>query len=54
LTSGRNTGHGLELHHRAEGPVTAPALILGPSLGTSTALWDAVAPELSVSHRVVR
>lgn len=42
------------LHHRAEGPVTAPPLLLGPSLGTSTALWDKVAPELSVTHRVVR
>ncbi|MER6103248.1 3-oxoadipate enol-lactonase [Streptomyces sp. NPDC001832] len=41
-------------HHRAEGPATAPALILGPSLGTSTALWDAVATEMSISHRVVR
>ncbi|MEU3463986.1 3-oxoadipate enol-lactonase [Streptomyces sp. NPDC006733] len=42
------------LHHRAEGPATGPALLLGPSLGTSTALWDAVAPELSATHRVVR
>ncbi|MEU1195259.1 3-oxoadipate enol-lactonase [Streptomyces sp. NPDC005813] len=42
------------LNHRAEGPGTAPALLLGPSLGTSYALWDAVAPELSVDHRVVR
>ncbi|MGW5425469.1 bifunctional 3-oxoadipate enol-lactonase/4-carboxymuconolactone decarboxylase PcaDC [Streptomyces sp. NPDC003943] len=42
------------LHHVAEGPATAPVLILGPSLGTSTALWDAVAPELSLTHRVVR
>ncbi|MCX4903701.1 3-oxoadipate enol-lactonase [Streptomyces sp. NBC_00878] len=41
-------------HHRAEGPVSAPPLLLGPSLGTSTALWDKVAPELSVTHRVVR
>ncbi|MFD5322705.1 3-oxoadipate enol-lactonase [Streptomyces sp. NPDC127092] len=41
-------------HHLVEGPVTAPALVLGPSLGTSTALWDAVAPELSTTHRVVR
>ncbi|WP_241845432.1 3-oxoadipate enol-lactonase [Streptomyces silvensis] len=41
-------------HHRAEGPPSAPALLLGPSLGTSTALWDAVAPELAVTHRVVR
>ncbi|WP_128978790.1 3-oxoadipate enol-lactonase [Streptomyces roseicoloratus] len=42
------------LHHLAEGPHTAPALLLGPSLGTSTALWDTVAPELSATHRVVR
>ncbi|MGW1799218.1 bifunctional 3-oxoadipate enol-lactonase/4-carboxymuconolactone decarboxylase PcaDC [Streptomyces sp. NPDC001984] len=42
------------LNHRAEGPASAPALLLGPSLGTSYALWDAVAPELSTAHRVVR
>ncbi|MGW7255508.1 bifunctional 3-oxoadipate enol-lactonase/4-carboxymuconolactone decarboxylase PcaDC [Streptomyces sp. NPDC054834] len=42
------------LSYRAEGPVSAPPLLLGPSLGTSYALWDAVAPELSVTHRVVR
>jgi 3-oxoadipate enol-lactonase / 4-carboxymuconolactone decarboxylase len=42
------------LHHRAEGPAAAPPLFLGPSLGTSTALWDSVAPELAASHRVVR
>lgn len=58
MTSLRNTtppsGPRQGLHHRAEGPPTAPALLLGPSLGTSTALWDAVAPELSGPHRVVR
>ncbi|MFQ3557612.1 3-oxoadipate enol-lactonase [Streptomyces gramineus] len=42
------------LDHRAEGPVSAPPLLLGPSLGTSYALWDTVAPELSAGHRVVR
>jgi 3-oxoadipate enol-lactonase/4-carboxymuconolactone decarboxylase len=42
------------LNHRVEGPATAPPLLLGPSLGTSYALWDKVAPELSVTHRVVR
>ncbi|MFS0698230.1 3-oxoadipate enol-lactonase [Streptomyces nitrosporeus] len=42
------------LHHRCEGPAAAPPLLLGPSLGTSTALWDGVAPELAASHRVVR
>lgn len=41
-------------HHRAEGPSSAPPLLLGPSLGTSTALWDGVAPELAAGHRVVR
>ncbi|MFD4694413.1 3-oxoadipate enol-lactonase [Streptomyces sp. NPDC058463] len=41
-------------HHRAEGSASAPPLLLGPSLGTSTALWDRVAPELSAGHRVVR
>lgn len=42
------------LNHRAEGPASAPPLLLGPSLGTSYALWDQVAPELAISHRVVR
>ncbi|MET7296139.1 3-oxoadipate enol-lactonase [Streptomyces griseoloalbus] len=42
------------LNHRTEGPASAPPLLLGPSLGTSYALWDEVAPELSVTHRVVR
>jgi 3-oxoadipate enol-lactonase / 4-carboxymuconolactone decarboxylase len=42
------------LNHRTEGPETAPPLLLGPSLGTSLALWDQVAPELSIAHRVVR
>ncbi|MFF8933663.1 3-oxoadipate enol-lactonase [Streptomyces paradoxus] len=42
------------LNHRAEGSSSAPPLLLGPSLGTSYALWDGVAPELSVTHRVIR
>ncbi|WP_369173950.1 3-oxoadipate enol-lactonase [Streptomyces sp. R28] len=42
------------LNHRAEGPTSAPPLLLGPSLGTSYALWDKVAPELSITHRLVR
>lgn len=42
------------LNHRTEGPASGPPLLLGPSLGTSCALWDKVAPELSISHRVVR
>ncbi|MFF5157365.1 3-oxoadipate enol-lactonase [Streptomyces sp. NPDC000348] len=42
------------LHYAEEGPASAPPLLLGPSLGTSYALWDEVAPELSAAHRVVR
>ncbi|MGW2318434.1 bifunctional 3-oxoadipate enol-lactonase/4-carboxymuconolactone decarboxylase PcaDC [Streptomyces sp. NPDC001680] len=42
------------INHRTEGPDSAPPLLLGPSLGTSYALWDEVAPELSAAHRVVR
>ncbi|MCX3058606.1 bifunctional 3-oxoadipate enol-lactonase/4-carboxymuconolactone decarboxylase PcaDC [Streptomyces beihaiensis] len=42
------------LHHHAEGSSSAPPLLLGPSLGTSLALWDGVATELSSAHRVVR
>ncbi|MGW3118876.1 bifunctional 3-oxoadipate enol-lactonase/4-carboxymuconolactone decarboxylase PcaDC [Streptomyces sp. NPDC001107] len=42
------------LNHRAEGATSAAPLLLGPSLGTSYALWDKVAPELSITHRVVR
>ncbi|MCZ9338194.1 alpha/beta fold hydrolase, partial [Streptomyces sp. TRM76130] len=42
------------LNHRTEGPATAPPLLLGPSLGTSYALWDQVAPELSLTRRVIR
>ncbi|MBD0418284.1 3-oxoadipate enol-lactonase [Streptomyces sp. TRM S81-3] len=42
------------LNHLSEGPSSAPPLLLGPSLGTSYALWDKVAPELSTAHRVIR
>jgi 3-oxoadipate enol-lactonase/4-carboxymuconolactone decarboxylase len=41
-------------HHSAEGPGDAPALILGPSLGTSLAVWDAQVPALARRHRVIR
>ncbi|MCC4909403.1 alpha/beta fold hydrolase [Microbacterium sp. cx-59] len=35
-----------------EGPSAAPLLVLGPSLGTSTILWDAAAPALRARYRV--
>ncbi len=34
------------------GPVDAPLLLLGPSLGTSTILWDAAAARLRERYRV--
>ncbi|MEU9040564.1 MULTISPECIES: 3-oxoadipate enol-lactonase [unclassified Kitasatospora] len=42
------------LHHRIDGPPDAPVLFLGPSLGTSLAVWDAQLPALSRHHRVIR
>nr|WP_314840874.1 alpha/beta fold hydrolase [uncultured Microbacterium sp.] len=35
------------------GPHDAPLLVLGPSLGTSTIVWESVAPALVKTHRVV-
>lgn len=35
------------------GPADAPLVVLGPSLGTSTILWDGVLPALARAHRVV-
>lgn len=35
------------------GPHGAPVLVLGPSLGTSTILWEAVVPALAQDYRVV-
>lgn len=35
------------------GPADAPLLVLGPSLGTSTILWEGVVPALARTHRVV-
>ncbi|WP_241672108.1 3-oxoadipate enol-lactonase [Streptomyces sp. IB2014 016-6] len=54
MTTATEDPHGKLPYHRAEGPATAAPLLLGPSLGTSTTLWDQVAPELSLTHRVVR
>lgn len=34
------------------GPASAPLLVLGPSLGTSTLIWDAAAAELRETFRV--
>ena len=37
----------------AAGPADAPLVLLGPSLGTSTILWEDVVPALAADHRVV-
>jgi 3-oxoadipate enol-lactonase / 4-carboxymuconolactone decarboxylase len=42
------------LHHRIDGAADAPPLILGPSVGTSLAVWDPQVPALARTHRVIR
>jgi 3-oxoadipate enol-lactonase/4-carboxymuconolactone decarboxylase len=42
------------LHHRIDGSAAHPPLILGPSLGTSLAVWDPEVRALSRSRCVVR
>lgn len=42
------------LHHVIDGPGDAPPLVLGSSLGTSTAMWDGNVAALAERHRVVR
>lgn len=44
----------MKLHHTLTGPPDAPVLVLGNSLGTTTALWDAQLPALVRHHRVLR
>ncbi|MBO3675303.1 3-oxoadipate enol-lactonase [Streptomyces sp. NEAU-YJ-81] len=41
-------------HHDLAGPATAPPLILGPSIGTSLAVWEPQLPALAREHRVLR
>ncbi|MDX3071580.1 4-carboxymuconolactone decarboxylase [Streptomyces sp. MI02-7b] len=55
--SGSTSAGGAEprlLHHRVDGAAGRPALLLGPSLGTSLAVWDAQVPALARDHRVIR
>jgi 3-oxoadipate enol-lactonase len=44
----------VQLHYTMDGPADAPVLILGPSLGTTTHLWDPQMPGLTRQFRVVR
>ncbi|MFC9327349.1 3-oxoadipate enol-lactonase [Kitasatospora sp. NPDC057015] len=50
MTSHRPPG----LHHRSDGPPSGPPLVLGPSLGTSLAVWDQQTTALARTHRVIR
>ncbi|MEV6328804.1 alpha/beta fold hydrolase [Streptomyces sp. NPDC051909] len=42
------------LHHAVDGPEDAPLLVLGPSLGTSTAVWEPHLDRLSGEFRTLR
>ncbi|MEU8893837.1 3-oxoadipate enol-lactonase [Streptomyces sp. NPDC048442] len=42
------------LHHRSDGPGDAPPLLLGPSLGTSLAVWEPQVGALARQFKVVR
>ena len=44
----------MTLGYRLDGPEGAPVLVLSPSLGTTTALWDAQLPAFAASFRVLR
>ncbi|SEG62076.1 3-oxoadipate enol-lactonase / 4-carboxymuconolactone decarboxylase [Thermomonospora echinospora] len=42
------------LNHRLDGPASGPPVLLGPSLGTSLAVWEPQVPALARARRVVR
>ncbi|TJZ49553.1 4-carboxymuconolactone decarboxylase [Streptomyces piniterrae] len=42
------------VHYAIDGPEGAPPLLLGPSLGTSLAVWDHQLPSLARQFRVIR
>ncbi|GAB2759351.1 3-oxoadipate enol-lactonase [Nocardioides pakistanensis] len=48
------TENAVALHHVEQGPADAPAVLLGPSLGTTLAMWDDLAGVLAERFRVVR
>ncbi len=50
----RAAGVSAGLHHVVDGPEDAPPLLLGPSLGTSTEVWDRNVAALAERFRVVR
>jgi len=44
----------VSLHAVVDGPTTAPVVVLGPSLGTTTAMWEPQIAALAARFRVVR
>jgi 3-oxoadipate enol-lactonase len=44
----------VDLHAVVDGPDDAPPLLLGPSLGTTTAMWEPQVPALAEHFRVIR
>lgn len=44
----------LRIHHRFDGPVDAPVLVLSSSLGADLSAWDPQVPALARAHRVLR
>jgi 3-oxoadipate enol-lactonase len=44
----------MTIHYTVDGPADAPVLILGPSLGTTTRLWEPQLEQLTSRLRVVR
>jgi 3-oxoadipate enol-lactonase len=47
-------GTHVALHHRVDGDPTAPAVVLGPSIGTTLAMWEPQVEALAQRWRVVR
>jgi 3-oxoadipate enol-lactonase len=44
----------VRLAYRVDGPAGAPAVVLSPSLGTTTSLWDPQVGALAAARRVIR
>jgi 3-oxoadipate enol-lactonase len=44
----------IRLYHRLEGPAGAPVVVLGPSIGTTTDLWEPQLGALTESWQVLR
>jgi 3-oxoadipate enol-lactonase len=54
MTSRDDPSRPARLHVQEDGPSDAPALVLGPSLGTELGMFDAQVPDLAQHHRVIR